>query len=85
MRLGHTGGASVAHRQHTAQQCRGRVVLNGMSVLYLSASLTGNDGVVRAPLASDAIGAALRGVFGETVRLPQDMVRLLARLDGATR
>ena len=36
--------------------------------------------VVRRPLPTDAIGAALRGAFG-CRSLPEDMTRLLCRLD----
>ena len=38
--------------------------------------------VVPRPRAADAIGAALRDAFGREPRLPDDMMVLLARLNG---
>ena len=52
-----------------------------MTALYISSAVGGNDQVVRRPRPTDAIGAALRGVFGEGDSLPSDMARLLQRLD----
>lgn len=54
-----------------------------MSRLYLPMAVTGNDQVVRRPRPNDAIGAALRGVFGPQACLPADMARLLQALDRA--
>lgn len=52
-----------------------------MSALYLSMTANGNDGVVRRPRATDAIGAALRGAFGDGTALPADLAQLLRRID----
>lgn len=52
-----------------------------MSVLYLSPTASGNDQIVRGPCRTDAIGAALRGIYESTVGLPPDMVGLIQRLD----
>lgn len=52
-----------------------------MTALYISTAPSGNDQVVRRPRPTDAIGAALRGVFGEGGTLPADMARLLQRLE----
>ena len=52
-----------------------------MSALYISSAATGNDQVVHRPRPADAIGAALRGVFGTGCALPADMARLLERLE----
>lgn len=51
-----------------------------MPNLYMSMAVDGNDQVVRRPLPSDAIGAALRGAFCAR-RLPSDMARLIERLN----
>ena len=40
-----------------------------------------DQGVVRRPMPSDALGSALRGVYGEPAQLPEDMLRLLRTLD----
>ncbi|WP_193754583.1 hypothetical protein [Sphingomonas sanguinis] len=37
--------------------------------------------IVRAPTRTDDIGCALRSAFSEPIRLPDQWVRLLARLD----
>lgn len=50
-----------------------------MAALYLSIG-TDTGQVVRRPRPSDAIGAALRGVF-DCPALPDDISRLLQRLD----
>ena len=50
-----------------------------MSALYLSIGREAEQ-VVRRPHPADAIGAALRGAF-DCRSLPDDMVRLLRRLD----
>jgi hypothetical protein len=50
-----------------------------MSALYLSMARDAEQ-VVRRPRPADAIGAALRGVF-DCPALPEDMTRLLRRLD----
>ena len=50
-----------------------------MPALYLSAEREA-DQVVRRPRPADAIGAALRGAFA-CPSLPDDMVRLLRRID----
>lgn len=50
-----------------------------MSSLYLSIGRDAEQ-VVRLPRPADAIGAALRGVF-DAPALPEDMARLLRRLD----
>jgi hypothetical protein len=50
-----------------------------MSQLHLSMADDAEQ-VVRRPRASDPIGAALRGAF-DCPALPDDMVRLLRRLD----
>ena len=50
-----------------------------MSALYLSIGRDAEQTVVR-PRPSDAIGAALRGAFASPP-LPEDMARLLRRLD----
>lgn len=52
-----------------------------MSALYISPAANGNEQVVRRPRATDAIGSALRGVFGADSGLPADMARLLQRLE----
>ncbi len=64
-----------------AKQWRARDVLVGMSALYISTASGGNDQVVCRPRPADAIGAALRGVFGDGACLPPDMMRLLQKLD----
>ncbi len=47
--------------------------------------IDGGDGqIVRAPRATDAIGMSLRDVFGNLANLPDDMQRLLQRLDRPT-
>ena len=56
----------------------GSARLFAMSALYLS--MARDDQVVRRPSPTDAIGAALRGVF-ECPALPEDMALLLRRLD----
>lgn len=52
-----------------------------MTALYLSIAADGNDQVICRPRPADAMGAALRGVFGDGATLPDDMLRLLRRLD----
>lgn len=52
-----------------------------MSVLYISLTASGNEQIVRRPCRTDAIGAALRGIYGSMVGLPPDMVGLIQRLD----
>lgn len=54
-------------------------VLYRMSALYLQMTRDA-DQVVHRPRPSDAIGAALRGVF-DSPALPDDMIRILRRLD----
>lgn len=66
-------------RRATPKLCGMLTVINGMSALYLSIG-TETDQVVRRPLPTDAIGSALRGVFN-CPALPDDMARLLRRLD----
>lgn len=39
------------------------------------------NGNVRRPMPADALGSALRGVFGEAAALPDDMTRLLRHLE----
>jgi hypothetical protein len=63
----------------TPKLCGRLTVINTMSALYLSIG-TETDQVVRRPCPSDAIGAALRGVF-DAPPMPEDMARLLRRLD----
>ncbi|HEX8484105.1 MAG TPA: hypothetical protein VF643_01850 [Sphingomonas sp.] len=46
---------------------------------------TDEFGVVRRPLPSDALGSALRDIYGELPPLPEDMRRLLHMLDRAPR
>ena len=58
-----------------------RHVLGGMSTLYIAIAANGNEQVVHRPRATDAIGAALRGVFGNAPALPDDMARLLRGLE----
>ena len=50
-----------------------------MTALYLSMGRDA-DQVVRTPRPADPIGAALRGIF-ECPPLPEDMARLLRRID----
>ena len=50
-----------------------------MSALYLTIGRDAEQ-LVRSPRPADAIGAALRGAFG-CPSLPDDMARLLRRLD----
>ena len=64
-----------------AKLWRARDVVTDMASLYISAAPGGNDQIVRRPRPTDAIGAALRGVFGEGAALPPDMMRLLQKLD----
>lgn len=52
-----------------------------MASLHLSIGRDA-DQVVRRPRPADALGAALRGAF-DSRTLPEDMVRLLRRLDKA--
>ncbi len=46
-----------------------------------SITRTDEHGVVRRPAPGDALGAALRGLYGEQPHLPDDMLRLLRTLD----
>lgn len=55
-----------------------------MAALYIQVATIAHDGVVQRPRSTDAIGAALRGVFGNGPTLPADMACLLQRLDRAT-
>ena len=53
---------------------------------YVSLTAAADDhGVVRRPMPGDALGSALRGVYGETPMLPDDMARLLRELDRENR
>ncbi len=51
-----------------------------MSVFYNPRAIPGNEQVVRRPRPADAIGAALRDVFGGPAALPAEMVAVLERL-----
>jgi len=56
-----------------------------MSTSSLLAETGGGEQIVRRPRPADAIGAALRDAYGGTVATPEDMLRLLRRLNGSTR
>lgn len=48
---------------------------------FASIARVDDDGVVRRPMPSDALGSALRVVYGDGTALPEDMLRLLRNLD----
>ena len=48
---------------------------------HASITRTDENGVVGRPMPGDALGAALRGLYGEQPQLPDDMLRLLRTLD----
>ena len=55
-----------------------------MTALYPPTSEPDNLQVVRGPRRTDAIGAALRGVFGGPEAVPVDLAQLLRRVESAT-
>jgi hypothetical protein len=51
--------------------------------LTISREVEGRQ-VVRRPRVTDVVGHSLRGAFGDTANLPNDMIRLLRALDTVT-
>lgn len=52
---------------------------------FASIARVDDDGVVRRPMPGDALGSALRVVYGDNTALPEDMLRLLRNLDRLSR
>ena len=66
------------------QHFRSPVVTDGMSMhAQLAGKARQGDYIVRRPRSTDALGHALRGVFGDTP-LPDEFMVLLHRLDRVT-
>ena len=53
--------------------------------LFASTASTDDNGVVRRPMPGDALGSALRQVYGDDPGLPDEMLRLLRTLDRSSR
>lgn len=52
---------------------------------FASIARVDDDWVVRRPMPGDALGSALRVVYGDSTALPEDMLRLLRNLDRLSR